>query len=90
MERKEIEALRAPVLDVYAALAARVPNVLVWDPMETLCPGPGPCSAYLGDRPLFFDGDHLSGYGNKVLVPSFAAFMRKHGNAVSHHGSESP
>lgn len=74
MPRGEMEAFRAPVLESYANIASRLPNVEVWDPFPTLCPG-GTCSAFDGDKPLFLDGDHLSGHGNMVLLPGFTAFM---------------
>ena len=29
------------------------------------------CEAQMDGRPLYFDGDHLSAYGNRVLIPDF-------------------
>lgn len=72
--RTELEALRAPVLREMSRLAAATPGVSIWDPFPVLCPG-AICSAFRGDRPLFFDGDHLSGYGNEVLLPAFTAMV---------------
>ncbi|KWZ39434.1 acetylase [Burkholderia savannae] len=74
--RGEIDELRAPVLESYARIAARVPDVRTWDPLPLLC-GEKTCSAYDGGRPLFFDGDHISGYGNSRVLPGFEAFMRQ-------------
>ncbi|WP_414629228.1 SGNH hydrolase domain-containing protein [Xanthomonas sacchari] len=31
------------------------------------------CSGRRDGRPLFFDADHLSGYGNRVLLPGFTS-----------------
>ncbi|ATF32021.1 acyltransferase [Burkholderia thailandensis] len=76
ISRGEIDALRAPVLAAYARIAAHVPDVRVWDPLPLLC-GERTCSAYDGARPLFFDGDHISGYGNLRVLPGFEAFMRE-------------
>ncbi len=45
-------------------------GVSVWDPFPVLCDAPT-CSAFIGDRPLFADGDHISGYANRLLLPSF-------------------
>lgn len=71
--RKEVQRLRAPALQVLQSLAAEVPHVSIWDPLPVLCPPDhGECGAYEGGRPLFFDGDHLSGYANRLLWPSFA------------------
>ncbi|MNM80550.1 phosphoglycerol transferase I [compost metagenome] len=74
VSRATLEAFRAPVLQSYANIASRLPNVEVWDPFATLCPGEN-CSAFDGDKPLFLDGDHLSGHGNMKLLPEFTAFM---------------
>jgi lysophospholipase L1-like esterase len=29
-------------------------------------------------KPLFFDGDHLSAKGNRMLYPDFVAFLKAH------------
>lgn len=52
------------------SLQARHQNVSIWNPFVTLCKN-DICSAFDDDKPLFFDGDHLSGHGNQVLIPSF-------------------
>jgi peptidoglycan/LPS O-acetylase OafA/YrhL len=74
MPRDTIENLRAPVLAEFTAVTAAIPAVRVWDPLPLLCPG-AVCNAYDGTRPLFFDGDHLSGHGNEKLSPGFRAFL---------------
>jgi hypothetical protein len=51
-------------------------NVSMWDPSSQLCPL-NPCSAFDGDKPLFFDGDHLSGYGSLMIAPSFIAKLEE-------------
>ncbi|SIT36584.1 Acyltransferase 3 [Paraburkholderia piptadeniae] len=72
--RTELEALRSPVLESYAHIARLVPDVSVWDPLPALCPD-AVCSARADGRPLFFDGDHISGYANRLLLPSFEQFV---------------
>ncbi|QSX75685.1 acyltransferase [Lysobacter arenosi] len=84
MERSEIEALRAPVLASYGRIAAQLGGVSVWDPLPVLCPGKV-CHVSDHGRPLFFDGDHLSGHGNQVLVPSFLAYL----GSLDHAGASS-
>jgi hypothetical protein len=37
------------------------------------------CSTHLDGRPLLFDGDHLSGHGNALLLPDFTAHLRRIG-----------
>jgi peptidoglycan/LPS O-acetylase OafA/YrhL len=80
MDRAELEALRRPILDALSRMAAAVPGAYVWDPFPILCP-PGPaCSQYAQGHPLFFDSDHLSGYANRLLAPSFRAFVASVGS----------
>lgn len=73
--RAQTEAMRAPVLDSLKQVAAALPGATVWDPLPLLCPGEV-CKPDLDGRPLYFDGDHLSGYGNRVLLPSFREQVR--------------
>lgn len=73
VERAEVERLRRPALQALQSLASVVPNVTIWDPLAVFCaPDHHQCSAYADGRPLFFDGDHLSGYANRLLQPSFS------------------
>ena len=61
---------RKPVMNSLEILKKWHTRLIVWDPFFILCPNVK-CSAFQGNKPLFFDGDHLSGYGNKILFPSF-------------------
>ena len=70
MPRADLEMLRVPQMALLDDLAARYPSLTVWDPLPLLC-GPQTCSAVEEGEPLFFDNDHLSGHGNRVLLPSF-------------------
>jgi len=74
--RSEIEQLRAPVLAGLQQVAAGLPGASIWDPMPLLCPG-AQCLPTRDGKPLFFDGDHLSGYGNRLLLPDFQAHLRR-------------
>lgn len=76
MPRQEILDLRAPVLAAMQEVAGNVEGVAIWDPMPTLCPT-SVCPSVIGKTPLFFDADHLSGYSNDLLYPSFSRFMGK-------------
>ncbi|MGH8087468.1 MAG: SGNH hydrolase domain-containing protein, partial [Stenotrophomonas sp.] len=68
--RAQVEAIRTPALDSLLRIAAALPGASVWDPLPTLCPGTV-CQPDADGKPLYFDGDHLSGYGNRVLLPAF-------------------
>ena len=72
--RSLLDDLRAPVLASYKQMEKAVPGLSVWDPMTVLCPG-SECHAYRDDKPLLFDGDHLSYFSNMLLLPSFSAFV---------------
>jgi hypothetical protein len=71
MERSQLERLRAPQMKRLDVLENEHPDLHAWDPLPLLCPGTI-CSVYDDDgKPLYFDADHLSGHGNRVLAPSF-------------------
>lgn len=65
---------RAPVMRSLETLAATHPRLVVWDPFPLLCASDA-CSAFDAHGPLFFDGDHLSAHGNRVLYPGFVAVL---------------
>jgi len=68
--RSTLLDLRAPVMAGMQRLSQQVPGLSIWDPLPVLCPGEV-CSSLRDGRPLFFDGDHPSAYGNWVLYPDF-------------------
>lgn len=75
MPREAMERHRAPALAaIHSVVAALGPRAQVWDPFDRLCTG-DTCQVFLGGKPLFFDGDHLSGYGNAILFEDFTAKM---------------
>lgn len=58
-------------------LKREFPALSVWDPFPILCPTQT-CSAFdRQGKPLFFDSNHLSGHGNRVLAPSFITRVQK-------------
>jgi peptidoglycan/LPS O-acetylase OafA/YrhL len=79
IDRSAMEAMRAPVLEAFRAVQATYPKIRVWDPLPSLCPFPV-CTVFLGGKPLFHDGDHLSGFGNEVVVDDLQAFLLKSGS----------
>jgi len=70
IDRDFLLSHNGPILESLAEMKERYPFLEIWDPFPLLCSN-DLCSAYDGDKPLFVDGDHLSGYGNRLLVPSF-------------------
>jgi peptidoglycan/LPS O-acetylase OafA/YrhL len=77
MPREELEALRQPVLAALQELADAVPGAMLWDPFPVLCPPGRICPAFVAGNPLFFDGDHLSAYANRLLFPDFLTHVRR-------------
>lgn len=73
--RADQERYRAPAVEAGQDLASKHAGIIVWDPLPDLCEQ-DTCSALRGARPLFFDGDHLSPYGNLVLLPSFKSALK--------------
>ncbi len=70
-----LEHRKPAMLSLYH-LASEFSELIVWDPFPILCET-RICSAFDHDKPLFFDGDHLSAHGNHVLYPSFRALIEK-------------
>lgn len=67
--RSFIEAHRSAVMAQLEKVRATT-GANVWDPLPQLC-DEETCFALLNGRPVFKDGDHLSGHGNDILLPSF-------------------
>jgi len=72
-DRSMLERHRRPVLDFAERLKGEVAGFSTWDPFPVLCPGTT-CSMMMNGKPLFFDGDHVSGFTNRLLLDDF---MRK-------------
>ena len=65
---------RKPVMKSLEILTNNFKKLIVWDPFLILCKTKV-CSAFDEEIPLFFDGDHLSAHGNRILYPSFKSLI---------------
>jgi hypothetical protein len=74
VNRRLLSSLRAPVLASYHRMGLRLKRLSVWDPFPVLCPTPV-CQGMRGSAPLLFDADHVSGYANTLLLPSFLSHL---------------
>jgi peptidoglycan/LPS O-acetylase OafA/YrhL len=74
ISREELQTRRAPVMASLKILQVKFSGLVVWDPFNTLCSGPT-FHAFDGNLPILFDGDHLSGHGNRMLYPEFEALL---------------
>ncbi len=63
-------------MKVLDELSRKFPHLIIWDPFPLLCKEET-CKAFDNEQPLFFDADHLSAYGNRVLYPSFSSLIKK-------------
>lgn len=52
-------------------------GVKILNPVPYLCQD-GRCSGTKNQRPLYYDDNHLSEFGNKLLVPMFATIFKEH------------
>lgn len=75
MSRNFLLEYRKPVMESMDILARNHKNFVAWDTFPTLCPKEN-CSAFDEKGPLFFDGDHLSAHGNRMLYPSFLTMLK--------------
>lgn len=58
---------------IYSELA-KAKRIHLWQPMTLLCPD-DVCEALADGQPLFFDENHLSWHGNRVLYAEFEALI---------------
>jgi hypothetical protein len=49
-------------------------GVEFWDPSIVLC-NAASCPSQVDGKPVYFDADHLSGFGNELLYPLFSSMM---------------
>ncbi|MBN1820938.1 MAG: acyltransferase [Prolixibacteraceae bacterium] len=71
ISRDFLAELRQPVLNSLKILQQKHQSLHVWDPFLVLCKE-DVFSAYDNNGlPVFYDGDHLSAHGNRLLAPSF-------------------
>jgi len=68
--RAEAEQHREIAMRRIHAIAGQMPAVNIWDPLPLLCPG-GLCGSPDAREPLLFDGDHISGFANRMLAADF-------------------
>jgi peptidoglycan/LPS O-acetylase OafA/YrhL len=67
---------RQPVMASLSKLTQMHPKLMIWDPFPLLCSSANSkCKVFDNGYPQFFDGDHLSGYGNRKLYPHFLSFI---------------
>jgi hypothetical protein len=74
IERDYLNSYRAPAVAAIEEVRKALPGAYVRDPFPVLCPDTT-CRMVRDGKPLHLDGDRLSAYGNRVLLPNFTATM---------------
>ncbi|MEY4685038.1 MAG: hypothetical protein RLZ25_1497, partial [Pseudomonadota bacterium] len=77
MPKEELESLRGPILNEMKKIAG--PDISIFDAFSRLCPDAMCRAVAPNGRPLFFDGDHMSRYGNELIYPDFRALLEQLG-----------
>jgi len=72
--RDHVDALSQLASKQIASIQNQFPQVRWWHTIDDLC-DERICNVYHRGKPLYIDGDHLSGYGNEYLYPSFASLI---------------
>lgn len=67
-----------PARQALQSLIERVGHGEVWDPGRFFCDA-RQCSAYKDGKPVIFDGDHITGHANELLLPDFKRLMLSEG-----------
>jgi hypothetical protein len=75
VRRDELLSDRSHVMASLDTLRRAHPTLTVWDPFPVLCPA-DPCTTLHEGKSLYFDGDHISAHGNRVLYPSFVSHLQ--------------
>ena len=73
MKKKDLLEYRQPVMESLYKISQKLHSVYIWDPFPILCPD-DTCKTSVDGKTLFFDGDHISGYGNLFLYDDFRRF----------------
>jgi hypothetical protein len=76
MDRAQLEAFLANGRHAVQAVSTGLGGTPIWDATPFLC-SQTTCGSVLNGKPLFFDGDHMTGYANTMLKPHFQAFLSR-------------
>ena len=74
MKKKDLLEYRQPVMESLYKISQKFQGIYIWDPFPVLCPD-DTCKTSIDGKTLFFDGDHISGYGNMFLYDNFKRFV---------------
>jgi len=74
-QRSLVEKHRQPVIESFRNIAQNSPRISIWDPVPTLCTE-AVCPGFSNGSPVYMDENHISGFGNGLLVESFEGALR--------------
>lgn len=75
VSRQEMDSYLSNARNAVGVVAMGLGGVAIWDATPYLCESTA-CKSFMDGKPLLFDGDHLSGYANRLLYPHFNAFVK--------------
>ena len=70
IKRETHEIMAEEINKIIYKLSSKYENVYTWDPNKVLCEK-DICNAYKDGEYLYFDGDHISAVGNKLLYKDY-------------------
>ncbi|MBX9769647.1 MAG: acyltransferase [Bdellovibrionales bacterium] len=79
MNRTELLEYRKPILEALEATTKESSKIQMWDPFPVLCPqnAENVCTPFMGEKPLFFDYDHLSAFGNNAVYDDLVFALKR-------------
>jgi SGNH domain (fused to AT3 domains) len=83
VERQELVQRRTNSMDLLGELKVANPKLKVWDAFDVVCPPGTSCNSSPGVS-YYFDGDHLTALGNRLIYPSLERVLREIGVAAGH------
>ena len=76
IQRAFLEEIRNPILAIFSELKVEIDSIHVWDTIPVLCLDEI-CNAFREEKPILFDGDHLTYHSNMLLYPSFMSLVEE-------------
>ena len=83
VDRQGLDRFNAYLRQQLAGLLTSRPNVVLYNPLDALCPPKGLCPRQRNGYLLYSDGDHLSTYGAVTVMDHFAAFLNRQNESQS-------
>ncbi len=77
VDRQKLDRFDAYLRQQLAGLLASRPNLIIYNPVDALCPSKGLCPRQRNGYLLYSDGNHLSTYGAVTVMDHFVDFLKR-------------